>query len=58
VLPLDDETANGGSDTTGIGFGLRDDLNDAYHRLVYAGPGLQNAAADRYTWDASILFTF
>jgi hypothetical protein len=52
-------TTKGGRDTTGIGFGLRYDLNDTYHLLAYAGPGLQNAATtDRYTWYASILFTF
>ena len=51
--------AKGGRASTGIGFGLRYDLSDNYHLLAYAGPGLQNAAAtDRYTWYASVLFTF
>jgi hypothetical protein len=49
----------GGRASTGIGAGLRYDINDAYHLLAYAGPGLQNAAETaRYTWYASILFTF
>lgn len=49
----------GGRAMTAIGAGLKYDLNDNYHLLAYAGPGLQNAAVtDRYSWYASILFTF
>lgn len=50
---------NGGRASTGIGFGLRYDISDDYHLLAYAGPGLQNAPeTDRYSWYASVLFTF
>jgi hypothetical protein len=50
---------NRGRASTGIGFGLRYDISDHYHLLAYAGPGLQNAAeTDRYSWYASVLFTF
>jgi hypothetical protein len=49
----------GGRQMTGVGAGLRYDINDTYHLLAYAGPGLQNAATtDRYSWYASVLFTF
>jgi hypothetical protein len=55
------ETADtkGGHASTGIGAGLRYDVNERYHLLAYAGPGVQNAAeTNRYSWYASILFTF
>ena len=55
------ETADtkGGHASTSIGGGLRYDLSEHYHLLAYAGPGLQNAAeTGRYSWYASILFTF
>jgi len=49
----------GGRAMTAIGAGLKYDIDDNYHLLAYAGPGLQNAAeTDRYSWYASILFTF
>jgi hypothetical protein len=49
----------GGRASTGIGFGLIYDLSERYHLLAYGGPGLQNPSeTGRYTWYASILFTF
>ena len=49
----------GGRASTGIGFGMIYDLSEHYHLLAYAGPGLQNPSeTGRYTWYASILFTF
>jgi len=49
----------GGHASTGVGAGLLYDLNDSFHLLAYAGPGLQNAAeTGRYSWYASILWTF
>jgi hypothetical protein len=49
----------GGRAATGIGFGLRYDLTENYHLLAYAGPALPTTAeSDRYSWYASILFTF
>lgn len=52
-------TTQGGRALTGIGAGLRYDLDDHYHLLAYFGPGLQNAAeTSQYSWYASILFTF
>lgn len=45
--------------STGIGGGIRYDINENYHLLAYAGPGLQNAAeTGRANWYLSILFTF
>jgi hypothetical protein len=41
------------------GAGVRYDFNNIYHLLAYAGPGLRDpGAAERYSWYASILFTF
>ena len=49
----------GGRASTGMGGGLIYDINDNYHLLAYAGPGLQNAdETGRTSWYASILFTF
>lgn len=49
----------GGRATTGIGAGLKYDINDHYHLLAYAGPGIQNAAeTNRLSWYSSFLFTF
>jgi hypothetical protein len=49
----------GGRASTGIGFGMIYDLSPHYHLLAYGGPGLRNAAeTGRYTWYASILFTY
>ena len=48
-----------GRATTGVGAGLKYDVNENYHLLAYAGPGLQNAAeTNQYSWYASILLTF
>jgi hypothetical protein len=49
----------GGRQSTGIGAGFRYDLNEHYHLLGYAGPGLQNAGqTDQVSWYTSVLFTF
>jgi len=49
----------GGQSSTGIGFGMIYDLSERYHLLAYGGPGLQNPSeTGRYTWYASLLFTF
>ena len=49
----------GGRASASIGGGLICDVNDNTHLLAYAGPGLQNAAeTGRYSWYASLLFTF
>jgi hypothetical protein len=45
--------------TTSAGFGWRFDLNDNYHLLGYVRRAIENAdATDRYSWYASVLFTF
>jgi hypothetical protein len=49
----------GGRVSSGIGVGLRYDINENFHLLGYAGPGLQHAAETaRYSWYVSVLFTF
>jgi hypothetical protein len=49
----------GGRATTSVGVGVKYDVSDNYHLLGYIGPTLQSAAeTDRYTWYASVLFTF
>jgi hypothetical protein len=49
----------GGKAATGIGAGLRYDLNDHYHLLADLGPGIQNAAqTNRYSWYSALLVTF
>jgi len=51
--------SKGASASTQVGAGVKYDLNDTLHVLAYAGPSLQNIAAnDRYTWYASLLLTF
>jgi hypothetical protein len=63
-LSLGAEIVHQGSDTkggraiSGAGVGITYDLNTHLHLLAYAGPGLQNAAAQRYTWYSSVLFTY
>jgi len=48
-----------GPATTSAGFGWRFDLNDNYHLLGYVRRAIENAdATDRYSWYASVLFTF
>jgi hypothetical protein len=45
--------------TSSVGVGLRYDLNDNYHLLGYVRRGVENAnETDRYSWYASVLFTF
>jgi hypothetical protein len=45
--------------TSSVGVGWRYDLNDNYHLLGYVSRGIENAdATDRYSWYASVLFTF
>lgn len=45
--------------TSSIGIGVRYDLNDTYHLLGYVRRGIQNTnETDRYSWYASVLFTF
>ena len=52
-------TTKGGRAMTALGAGMKYDLSDNYHLLAYWGPGIENAAeTDRYSWYASILFTF
>ena len=48
-----------GRAATVLGAGLKYDVSDNYHLLGYIGPTVQNAAETaRYTWYASVLFTF
>ncbi len=48
-----------GEDSTGVGGGVVYDLNEHYHLLAWAGPGIQNAdETNRLSWYASVLFTF
>jgi hypothetical protein len=52
------DTAGGRANTL-VGAGVKYDVSDNYHLLGYIGPTVQNAAeTDRYTWYASVLFTF
>jgi hypothetical protein len=45
--------------TTGLGLGVRYDLNDTYHLLGYVRRGIENTnETDQYSWYAAILFTF
>ena len=49
----------GGRAATGVGVGIRYDINDKYHLMASGGPGIQNVAeTNRYSWYAAILFTF
>jgi Putative MetA-pathway of phenol degradation len=55
------QTADGSGTpaSTSLGVGLRYDINDTYHLLGYVRRGIQNAdETDRYSWYASVLFTF
>jgi hypothetical protein len=50
---------HGGRATTGLGGGIIYDLNEHYHLMTSAGPGIQNAGdTNRYSWYTAILFTF
>ena len=45
--------------STSLGIGWRYDLTDHYHLLGYVRRGIENAdETDRYSWYASVLFTF
>ena len=45
--------------TSSVGLGARYDINDTCHLLGYIRRGIQNASeTDRYSWYASVLFTF
>jgi hypothetical protein len=45
--------------TSSLGIGWRLDLNDNYHLLGYVRRGIENTnETDRYSWYASVLFTF
>ena len=49
----------GGKASTGLGFGATYDLNENFHLMASAGPGIQNAdATNRVTWYAALLLTF
>jgi hypothetical protein len=49
----------GGKASTGAGIGAIYDLNENYHLMASAGPGVQNAAdTNRYTWYVALLSTF
>ena len=49
----------GGHANTTLGAGVKYDIDDTFHLLGYFGPTVQNAEeTDRYTWYASVLFTF
>jgi hypothetical protein len=55
------QTADGSGNpaTSSLGLGARYDINDTYHLLGYVRRGIQNAnETDRYSWYASVLFTF
>ena len=52
------DTVNGQA-STGLGAGVTYDLNEHYHLLASAGPGIQNAdETNRLSWYAALLFTF
>ncbi|MBN9532105.1 MAG: transporter [Alphaproteobacteria bacterium] len=49
----------GGKAATGVGFGATYDLNEHYHLMASAGPGLQNRAeTGDMAWYAAVLMTF
>jgi hypothetical protein len=49
----------GGRQSSGIGFGAIYDLNEHYHLMASAGPGIQNAdRTNHYTWYTALLFTY
>lgn len=51
--------AQGTPPSSSLGIGWRYDVNDNYHLLGYVRRGFQNAdETDRYSWYASVLFTF
>jgi hypothetical protein len=55
------QTADGSGTpaTTSLGLGARYDVSDTYHLLCYVRRGIENTdETDRYSWYASVLFTF
>jgi hypothetical protein len=49
----------GGKASTGLGFGATYDLNENFHLMASAGPGVQNPAqTDRVAWYTALLLTF
>jgi hypothetical protein len=51
--------AHGTPATTSVGVGWRFDLSDNFHLLGHIRRGIENTdETDRYSWYASILFTF
>lgn len=49
----------GGLQSSGVGFGAIYDLNQHYHLMASAGPGIQNAdLSNQTTWYAALLFTY
>jgi hypothetical protein len=49
----------GGVQSSGVGFGAIYDLNEHYHLMASAGPGIQNAdLSNQTTWYAALLFTY
>jgi hypothetical protein len=53
------EAEGGSSSSTAMGAGLSYDISEHYHLLASVGPTLRNAAeTTRYSWYASLLFTF
>lgn len=55
------QTANsqGAPASSSVGVGWRYDVNKTFHLLGYVRRGVENAAqTDRYSWYASVLFTF
>jgi hypothetical protein len=50
---------NGTPATSSVGVGARYDINDNFHLLGYLRRGIENVdTTDRYSWYASVLFTF
>ena len=51
--------SSGAPESSSVGVGLRYDLNDNYHLLGYVRREIENAnETNRYSWYASVLFTF
>ena len=49
----------GGKPSTGIGFGAIYDMNQRYHVIAWAGPGIQHAdETNQMSWYAALQFTY
>ena len=49
----------GARQTTGVGLGAIYDVNEHYHLMASAGPGIQNpSATNRASWYVALLFTY